>query len=308
MSKMFKSLIALSLALTASVAFAAEQVRVAVSSTAIFYPAVYVAKEMRYFDEAGLDVSIVDAGSGSNVISSVVGGSAEIGGGSIKNVSQAVAKGQPLMAFASALRGFPNFLVVRKGFMAEHGLKADSPFAARIASLKGSTIAVNDIGGSAGDFVRELLRRGGLGDRDAVLINVSSTPGRLAALKAKRVDGLVGYAPEPETAILEGYGEIIVDSSADIPETRSVEYITYYCRASYLKENSKTVEAFIRAVAKATALIKNDSAAARTAFFKQMATKSFGAKSDPRIEELQWSDMRPYFPADVPINLAEMAK
>lgn len=308
MSKLIKLLVTLSIAVTASATSAAEQVKVAVSSTAIFYPAVYVAKQMHYFDEVGLDVSIIDAGSGSNVIASVVGGSADIGGGSILNISHAVKKGQPILAFASALRGFPNFLVMRKGFMAEHGLKADSLFAARIASLKGATVAVNDIGGSAGDFVRELLRRGGLGDRDAVLINISSTPGRLAALKAKRVDGLVGYAPEPETAILEDYGEIVVDSSADIPETKAIEYITYYCRASYLKDNPKTVEAFIKAVAKATALIKNDSAAARTAFFKQMAEKSFGAKASPKLEELEWNDMRHYFPTDVSINVAEMAR
>ena len=94
--------------------FAADQVRVAVSSTSLFFASVYVAKQMRYFDENGLDVAIVDVGSGSNVIASVVGGSAEIGGAGIRNISQGVEKGQALKAFGSSLKGFPNFLVVRK--------------------------------------------------------------------------------------------------------------------------------------------------------------------------------------------------
>ena len=165
-------------------------------------------------------LSIIDVGSGSNVIASVVGGSAEVGGAGIRNISQGVEKGQALKAFGSSLKGFPNFLVVQKGFLEQNGLKPDSPLSARIASLKGKNIAVNDIGGSAGDFVRELFRRAGLGERDAVLINISSTPGRLAALKAKRIDALVGYAPEPETAMLEGYGEILINSATDIPEIR----------------------------------------------------------------------------------------
>jgi len=105
------------------------------------------------------------------------------------------------------------------------GLKPDSPLPARIAALN---VAVNDIGGSAGDFVRELLRRGGLGERDAVLINISSRPGRLAALKAKRIGALVGYAPGPETAMIEGYGEILIDSATDIPEIKTIEYIMYF--------------------------------------------------------------------------------
>ena len=279
----------------ASGAVAADQVRVAVSSTSLFFAPVYVAKQMRYFDEVGIDLSIVDVGSGSNVIASVVGGSAEVGGAGIRNISQGVEKGQALKAFGSSLKGFPNFLVVQKGFLEQNGLKPDAPLSARTASLKGKNIAVNDIGGSAGDFVRELFRRAGLGERDAVLINISSTPGRLAALKAKRIDALVGYAPEPETAMLEGYGEILIDSATDIPEIRTIEYIMWFARAAFIQEKPDVVERLTRALARATKLMKDDTAAARDAIFAQMAAKAFGARIDPKLAELQWNNMRAYF-------------
>ena len=295
------------LSLMSSVAPAAEQVRVAVSSTSLFFASAYVAKQMGYFEGAGLDLSIVDVGSGSNVIASVVGGSAELGIAGIRNISQAVEKGQSLRAFGSCLKGFPNFLIVRKGFLEEAGLKPDSPLAARIASLKGKTVAVNDIGGSAGDFVRELLKRGELGARDAVLINISNAPGRLAALKAKRIDALVGYAPEPETAMLEGYGEILIDSATDLPEQRSIEYILHFTHARFLQDKPAVAESYIRALAKAVKLTTDQPGAARDAFFAQMSIKSFGAKIDPKLAELQWEHMRPYFPTAMAITAAGLA-
>jgi ABC-type nitrate/sulfonate/bicarbonate transport system substrate-binding protein len=288
-------------------AFAAEQVRVAVSSTSLFFASTYVAKQMGYFDAAGLDVTIVDVGSGSNVIASVVGGSAEMGNAGIKNISQGIEKGQSLKAFGSSLKGFPNFLVVRDGFMEENGVKQNSPLKDRIASIKGKSIAVNDIGGSAGDFVRELLRRGGLGERDATLINISSTPGRLSALKTKRVDALVGYAPEPETAMIEGFGSILIDSASDIPEVKSIAYIMHFSQQRFLQEKPAVAEAFIRAVARAVKLMKDDTATARDAFFAQMEAKSFGTKTDKKLAELQWQNMRPYFPTVMATTPAEIA-
>ena len=301
------AIIAALLWLANGTAFAADQVRVAVSSTSLFFAPVYVGKQMRYFDEVGIDLSILDVGSGSNVIASVVGGSAEIGGAGIRNISQGVEKGQALKAFGSSLKGFPNFLVVQKGFLEQNGLKPDTPLAQRTASLKGKNIAVNDIGGSAGDFVRELFRRAGIGEREAVLINISSTPGRLAALKAKRIDALVGYAPEPETAMLEGYGEILVDSATDIPEIRAIEYIMWFSRAAFIQEKPELTERLTRALARATRLIKDDSATARDAFFAQMAAKAFGAKTDPKLAELQWNNMRAYFPPAMAITDDGMA-
>jgi NitT/TauT family transport system substrate-binding protein len=297
-----RAVFAVLLCVSSPVAFAADQVRIAVSSTSLFFASIYVAKQMKYFDENGIDATVIDVGSGSNVISSVVGGSAEIGGAGIRNISQGVEKGQALKAFGSSLKGFPNFLVVQKGFLEQAGLKADSPLPARIASLKGKNIAVNDIGGSAGDFVRELFRRGGLAERDAVMINISSTPGRLAALKTKRIDALVGYAPEPETAIVDGYGEILIDSAADIPEVRTIEYIMHFARADLIREKPELIQRIVRGLAKATRLIKDDTTVARDAFFAQMSAKSAGGKIDPKLAELQWNNMRAYFAPQMSIT------
>jgi ABC-type nitrate/sulfonate/bicarbonate transport system substrate-binding protein len=140
-----------------------------------------------------------------------------------------------------------------------------------------------------------------------VLINISSGPGRLAALKAKRIDALVGYAPEPETAMLEGYGEILVDSASDMPEQNSIAYILHFTRSRFLQDKRPVAEAYIGALAKAVNLMKDDTVVARDAFFAQMSAKSFGGKTDPRLAQMQWENMRPYFPTAMAITAAGLA-
>jgi hypothetical protein len=53
--------------------------------------------------------------------------------------------------------------------------------------------------------------------------------------------------------------------------------------------------------------MQDDTVVARDAFFAQMAAKAFGAKTDPKLAELQWNNMRPYFATAMPITDAGMA-
>ncbi|MBN8956763.1 MAG: hypothetical protein J0H17_09310 [Rhizobiales bacterium] len=88
----------------------------------------------------------------------------------------------------------------------------------------------------------------------------------------------------------------------------------YFARAAYLKAKPMVIEALVRALAKATKLMNNDTATARDAFFAhdaffaQMTAKSFGVKTDPKLAQLQWDDMRPYFPATMAISESAMAR
>ena len=83
-------LVALVLAWLPMAAAAADKVRVVTSSTGFLYSTAYIAKQMNYFADEGLDVSIADGGGGSNAVAAVVGGSADIGVVGIKNMSEAV--------------------------------------------------------------------------------------------------------------------------------------------------------------------------------------------------------------------------
>lgn len=288
-------------------AHAKERIRVAVSSASLFFASAYIAKELGYFEQQGLDATIIDVGSGSNVIASVVGGSAEIGAGSVLNIAHGISHGQDLKGFASSLRGFPLFIVTRKGLMQQAGLQPASPFARRVALLKGRTVAVNDIGGSAGDFVRKALNLGGVNPKSVVLINISSAPGRLAALKAKRIDALGGYPPEPEIAVVNGYGEILVNAARDMPDSKNIEYILYFSSGAFIRNKPGVLRAFTRAIARASKLMNDHPEAARKALFAAIEAKAGGVKVDPRLAKMEWEDMRPYYPGNIAISSPGLA-
>ena len=67
--------------------------------------------------------------------------------------------------------------------------------------------------------------------------------------------------------------------ATDIPEIKSIEYIMHFGRAAYLQEKPGVVERLVRALAKATKLMQEDTAVARDAFFAQMSAKAFGGIS-----------------------------
>jgi NitT/TauT family transport system substrate-binding protein len=285
---------ALATALGSASALANEAVRVAVSSTTNLFATTYIAKEKGFFADRGLDVSITDVGGGTNVVASLVGGSADVGLIGLGNLVQARSKGQDLRAFATSTRGFPNYIVVSKSFKQASGLDQQSPIEQRIKSLKGKTIGVNDVGGSAGDFVRELLRRGGMKEDDVTIINLPSSAGRLAAIKASRIDAAVAYSPEPETALVEGFGETYIDALKDIPETKGLEWIVIAAKEGYIAKNKETLAKFVAALGAAAELIERDPQEAEKAYLTQYKAKSKGAAPDPKVLSLVWESMKSY--------------
>jgi len=68
----------------------------------------------------------------------------------------------------------------------------------------------------------------------------------------------------------------------------------HFGRAAYLEEKPEVTERLVRALAKATRLMKDDTAVARDAFFAH--AKAFGGTTDTKLAELQRNNMRPYFP------------
>jgi len=81
----------------------------------------------------------------------------------------------------------------------------------------------------------------------------------------------------------------------------------WFSRANFIQEKPDLVERLTRALARATKLMQADSATARDAFFAQMAAKAFGTKTDPKLAELQWNNMRSYFATAMAITDEGMA-
>jgi NitT/TauT family transport system substrate-binding protein len=293
---------------TASIgAHAADPVTVVVSGSGPLAGTAYIAKQLGYFEQQGLDVSIVDGGGGSNAVNTLVGGGAQIGIVGIKLMSQAVGKGQSLKAVGTAIQGFPNYVVVQRAPLEKSTLNAASPFAVKAAYLKGKTVAVNDIGGSSGQFMRYTLRAASIPAEQVTLINMTSSAARLAALKRGRIDAIVGGQPEPETAEAGHYGVLLVNPKTDLPSIGTLDYMVQAVRADYLNDKPQIVEKYLRGIAQSEAFIHAHPDDAKRAYYAYIASDTHGAHVAPAIADAAWKNMLPYFPATLRLNAPNVA-
>lgn len=281
-------------AATGAAADAAERLQVATpsgSASAVFSA---IASRLGLFKEVGLDVTIFDAGGGNNAVSTVVGGDAQIGVVGIRNGSKPVERGQVLKLVATDTVVFTQYIVVRADILAGSKISPASSLAERGALLRGLKIAVNDIGGSSGEFARYALNAAGYGGRDATIINVNSSAGRLTALKGRRIDATVATPPEPETAVVGGYGAILVDPTRHLPDVGKLSSNVHIVRADYLKNNAGVVKRYLQAVERARLAIRRDPEAAKRAFYDYQRDESH-SELDSKVADLAWQDLLPSF-------------
>jgi ABC-type nitrate/sulfonate/bicarbonate transport system substrate-binding protein len=262
----------------------AETVRVVTSSTGWLYATAYIAQEMHYFRDAGLDVSIEDGGGGSNAVATLIGGSAQIGNVGLANMAKAVAKGVPLKAVGTGLRGFPQFLLVNKAAAEKAGITPADSLAVRMAILKGSSVGVEDIGGSSAAFVRALLHAGGVPDGAVSIINLLGNTAELASIKANRVGGVAQTPPVSNMAIEAGYAMSLASATNDLPGV---------------------VRRYLTAIHRAEVLAHQDGPTARDAFFRYMARGMPTMRNLPaNVRNAAWDDAKSTIPDTLVINPA----
>lgn len=284
----------------ATPSFAKNKIEVACSSSGLIFAVPYVAKQLGFFDEVGIEAEIYDANGGGNAVAAVAGGSAQIGLVGYKNMSLAVLKGQPLKAVGTGVRGFPQDIVVRPDLLSQTNVTPDSGLAEKVALLRKRVIAVNEIGGSSGEFVRFVLRNNGIADGDATVINITTPDGRLAALKAKRIDAIVDTSPYVELAVAGGYGTDFIRAHQDLKDLSNFEYLVEAVREDYLKAHPEIVTRYLTALQKALDVIQHDPETAKRAVFAYLADQ---ANSDisygKEIQDQAWKATYPYFPKTV---------
>lgn len=109
-----------------------------------FYAPMYVAIELGYFEEEGIDLTLVNGGGADNTMTALISGEADIGFMGSEQSIYVTNEGleDTVVNFAQLTQRAGNFLVVRNGV--DYDLKEDGSF--DLNSLKGKTV----LGGRAG--------------------------------------------------------------------------------------------------------------------------------------------------------------
>jgi len=209
---------------------------------ALYYLPLALADRLGYFKEQGLNVEINDFKGGSQSLTALIGGSADVVTGAYEHTLRMQAKGQDIVAVIELGR-YPGIsLAVKKD-------RADK--IKSFADLKGTKIGVTAPGSSTNMIVWYLMAKAGLKPDDASFVGVGTGAGAVAAIQRGEIDAIANI--DPVMAKLELGGDIVT-----LAETRTTEgtgkvfggpmsAAVLYLKRDWLEKNPNTVQALTNA-------------------------------------------------------------
>jgi NitT/TauT family transport system substrate-binding protein len=237
------------LAGTDAEAAAVEKPRVQIavgSKVGLFFLPTMVAEHLGYYKDEGLDVEIVDLGSGGKALQALVGRSVDVTSGAYDHTVQLAAKNIQLQAF------------VLQSSLADYAVGVVKSKAASYKSpkdLKGMRIGVSSPGAGSDMFLKLVLAKAGMNPDDVSVINVGLSSGAIAAVRKGALDAIANN--DPVMTVLEETGEVKVIADARTHEGSKTyfggDYPTaaLFAHADFIQKNPNTVQALTNAVVRA---------------------------------------------------------
>lgn len=205
----------------------------------IFYAPQYVAIENGYFEEEGIDLTLVTGFGADKVMSSLIAGESDIGFAGAEASVYLYSEGADDYAvnFAQLTQRAGNFLVAREPI---DSFSWDM--------VKGKEVLGGRAGGMPEMVFEYILRNNNIDPKKDVSIDQSIDFGSTAAaFSSGQGDFTVEF--EPSATALESAGEGYVVASLGV-DSGYVPYTAYCTTKKYLEKNEKTVQSFTKALQK----------------------------------------------------------
>ena len=206
----------------------------------IFYAPQYVAIEEGYFEEEGLDLTLVTGFGADKVLTALISGEADIGFMGAEASIYAYQEGatDPAVNFAQLTQRAGNFLVAREEM-------PDFTW----DDLKGKKVLGGRKGGMPEMVFEYILKNNGLDPETDLTINQSIDFGSTAAAFTgdTSADFTVEFEPSATLLEQEGTGYVVASLGTD---SGYVPYTSYSAKASFLEDHPKTIQKFTNALQK----------------------------------------------------------
>src|SRR5215471_7172191 len=177
-----------------------QKVRIAYASSGINYADIFLAKEMGFYREEGLEPQFIQMNS---AVAITAGISGELDGqASIGSAIRALQRGAPLRVVAVTLRRPLYWLVVRPEYRS-------------VKDLKGKVLGISTIGGSQHNRAKAMLAVGGLDpDRDITSMQINDQTMQLQALVTNAVQ-VIALSPPWVAVARDKFKMNILDSALE---------------------------------------------------------------------------------------------
>ena len=233
------------LALMSGAALAQTRLTIAVGGAGcLCYLPTILAKQIGEFDKAGLDVELVNFKGGSQALTAVLGGSADVVSGYFDHCVNLAAKNQAMQAFVVYDR-YPGF-----------GLVVSPKQSGAITSIKdlaGKKIGVSAPGSSTDFFLKYMLAKNGVDPSSIGVIGIGLEATAVAAMEQGTVDAAIML--DPAITYLQGkFKDLKVLSDTrtqkDTLDVFGGEYPggALYGRADWIARHEKETQALTNAI------------------------------------------------------------
>ena len=226
-------------------AMAASKVTLAIGgASCLCYLPTVLAKQLGEYEKAGVDVNLVDFKGGSQSLTAVLGGSADVVSGYFDHTVELAAKKQHLQAFVIYDR-YPGLVLV---VSPKQTGKIKS-----VKDLAGKKVGVSAPGSSTDFFLKYLLKKNGVDPNSVAVIGVGLGATAVAAMQQGQIDAAVML--DPAVTILQAaHADLrILSDTRTQKDTQEVFGGDYpggalYSTAAWVKAHPKEAQALTNAI------------------------------------------------------------
>src|SRR5213593_2345232 len=230
------------------------------------FASIWVAEQLKYFEQEGVRVKITPAPSGSVCLNAVVGRSTNFCASTSEGLVLARVEGAPAMAIQAHNRAMTLSVVLRKAIVDKLGLTRESPIEARLKALTQlGTLGATGAGAASEQIIRFLVAKAG-GDPTKLKFVYIGAPELPAALMNNVIDAYALSPPSAEVTEPSGKGYVLIPlGKGEVPELTDYHYEVLMVRPDYVEANPKIATAVARAISRGGALFRTKPEAAKAA-------------------------------------------
>jgi NitT/TauT family transport system substrate-binding protein len=247
MTTLIRRLLAPLAALVLMGGLAAAQTKVTIAiggASCLCYLPTVLAKQLGEYEKAGVTVDMVDFKGGSQALTAVLGGSADVVSGYFDHCVNLAAKGQHLQAFVVYDR-YPGLVLVVS--------PKQTGSIKSVKDLAGKKVGVSAPGSSTHYFLNFLLKKNGVAADSVGVIGIGLGATAVAAMEQGSVDAAVML--DPSVTLLQGKNKDLRILSDTRTQKDNIEVFggdypggALYTKADWIEKNPKTAQALATAI------------------------------------------------------------
>ena len=292
----------------AAPAAAADKVNFAMPSVGMLYLPVYVAEQMGYFEEAGIDANlqVFKAGGGTSM-AAVLGGDMDVYIGSTSAALRAASQDTNAVIIGALMTQYASNVVMRGEFAKEKGLTEDSTVEERLAALEGARIGVTGAGSGTHQLALYMLTEAGLDpERDATVVFIGGGSEILAAFSRARIDAFTLSNPTSDTAIADYDGFLLFNTAAgQLPALDGHLYISVNTRQAWIDENPDVAKRMMGAIQRAQTAMHDPE---QTETIRDKVYEAYFPKVEKSLFDQAWTAVLPGYPTSPEISREQMER